>query len=561
VEARTGFQVGRRTAIACLLLLTILGGVARFRALDRGLPHLVEPDAAIVQRAMSYELSPDAYTDSAYPSTLYPFLLSGILAIAPGHNLTRAAEPGSDLRAHLAAASAPYVRGRMLVALISLLAIPATYLLARTWMSRPWSLAAAALMAACAQYLDLSIKAKPHVPLAALTVVALAASVRLVRSSRLRDHAIAGACVALAVACLHSGVFVVPAFVVATFLGARIDGRWRARLLGLALAGAFVALAVVLSYPFAMPWAGGQPDGSTTLDVGQIGIRWESWDGSGFGKMVPGLWPWDPWLVIGAAFGSALLVALALRDPASRRGPRAAAVLVVATHAACTIVAFGWQGQFYPRFLLPLMPTCAVLTAFAVRVVARAVAQRVADERARPIVTATVALALLAPPLVHGVRHALAVARDDTREQVAQWIEANVAPDDPVLLGWESSLPLREEDDELRRLPGWLISPWQRYQRDFLLGDESLPRRKLRSAFARGVLRDGGMDLDEALARIDECGARWVVSEDAGEVHAHRDQLENAARARGAQAVARFGVAQGGAFVRLGNPMIVWRMP
>ncbi len=543
------------------MLLTFACGVARFRALDRGLPHLVEPDAAIVQRAMALELPPGGpYTDNAYPSTLYPYLLSGILSVVPGQNLPRAARKGASLREHLAAASSPYVRGRTLVALLSLLAIPATYRLARTWFERSWSLAAAALMATCAQYLDLSLKAKPHAPLAALTVVALVASVRLVRSSRARDHVLAGLCAALAVACLHSGALVVPALIVASVLGARRDGRWRERLGGLALAGVCIAIALVLAYPFAMPWAEGTTDGSTTLDVGQLGIRWESWDGSGFRKMLPGLWLWDPWLVVGALCSTALLIGLALRDPSVLRGPGAAAVLVVATHAACTIVPFGLLGQFYPRFLLPLMPTCAVLTAFAIRAAAHGTA-RLVGERARTIVTAVVALAILAGPLSRGVRHSLAVARDDTREQVAQWIEANVPLDDVVLVGLQAALPLRDEDDEVRRLPGWTLSPWQRYELDFLCGDESVPRRRVRSAFARGVLRDKLMDIDEALARIDECGARWVVTVDVGETHAYHDELDNAVRARGGQEVASFGVAHGGAFVRPGDLMIVWRMP
>jgi hypothetical protein len=525
------------------------------------MPHVMEADAAVVQRAMWAELPAGAEpTEGAFPSALYPLLLSGILTVVPGTNLPPAARPGATLAEHEAAAAAPFVRARTLISLLSLLAIPATYLLARTWFTRPWSLAAAALMGSCAQYLDLSLKAKPHAPFTALAAVALAASVRLVQPSRARDHLVAAVCLALALACPHSGFFLIPAFVLARVLGGRADGRWRERAGGLTFAALAVVITLVLAYPFLLPWSGASGARPETLDIGGHSIRWESWNGRGFGQMLPALFEWDPWLVVGGLCGAGLLVWSALR-PEARRGPRAAAVLVLATHAACTILAFGMLGQFYPRFLLPLMPACALLTTFAVERATWVVTRRIAPERTRAVAAGALASLLLCWPLGLGVDAARVAARDDTAKLAAGWIGDHVPIEDVVALDVLTSLPLREEDAELARTPGWKCTPWQRYQRDCMSREDPLPRRKLHSLFSPGLLRDSRGDHDEASNRLRELAPRWVVTTHGYGADSGRDRSEDAARALGATLVAEFDPIRDGRPYRPGELTRIWRMP
>src|SRR5438132_13664230 len=137
----------REWACAGVAALVLLAFIERWIGIGHRLPQQREPDTAIVHQAAWHDRPAGVPVHAAaYRSTIYPFFLYGILIALPGTNCAQPAARDGPLEEHLAAAGAAYVRARKLVLVLSLLILPATYLLARRWLERAWSLVAAALV-------------------------------------------------------------------------------------------------------------------------------------------------------------------------------------------------------------------------------------------------------------------------------------------------------------------------------------------------------------------------------------------------------------------------------
>jgi hypothetical protein len=104
--------------------LVVLG--ARLGGLQARLPHPCDPDRYIVAEAAWFDRPASMVPGSfeAYPQTMYPGLLSRLLDRLPGRSFAPTLPVQSSLAEHLAAASAPFVRGRLMIEILSLLAIP-----------------------------------------------------------------------------------------------------------------------------------------------------------------------------------------------------------------------------------------------------------------------------------------------------------------------------------------------------------------------------------------------------------------------------------------------------
>lgn len=521
-------------ALAALVLVAF---VERWAGLGFRLPYEREGDTAIVHAAAFHDLPAGASaTDAAYPSTVYPLLFSRVLAVVPGSNYPQAAPIDAPLEAHLAAASEPYMRARRLIALLSLLIVPCTYLLARNWLEPWWSVFAAALSATSLLVLEVSQQAKPHGGLAGTNALALVAIFALLRKASIGAYVFAGIATGLALASLHSGWFVVPPLILAHWLGWRAD-RSRARWWGMSIALTICALAFVVAYPFLVF---GDPleanSGGNGLDFGEQSIPWSQWNFAGFRYMVSGMASLDPVLVVLVTAGViALMIALA-SGRISRETALRPATFVMGLHVVITVALFGLHEPFYPRYFVPIVPFLCIVGTCGVRALCSAVSLP-----RSPSATACVALLVLALPAWVSVKHVILRLRPDTEKLAARWIESHVARDTGVIaLDAALTLPLAQPTDAILEAPAWTWKPWQHYEVEVMSPDARVERWNLHTLLVPGMMGDGRIDSSEARARIAALDPKWVVVGVPAPSDAPRNETRIAVREIAGEPVARF---------------------
>lgn len=421
-------------AFGALALLAFSAGV-RLWGLDFLLPSLFEPDAHVpVQVELIETAAPEPQENANYGK--YPLLLAYITtACTPRVGWDALAAGG--LAEQVTQAIHPVMRVRLVVALLSLLVLPATWLLARLTMPRGWSLLAAALAGTSLLSINFAVQARPHGAAASLMVLAVLACVLMRRRPRASTYLLAALAVALAFGSLQSGIAVFIPLVLAHFLAAPRSGFRRHLWLLVFLATA--AAAVIFFYPFllerpATP-AGGVKFSGVTLDQAGHKLFFNLFNGKGAPLLVRSLWSWDPALAIGAGLG--LIVWLV--DVVSRRSSGASAPLadrlVALSFAIPYAVVIGLYQRSYERFLLPLIPFLACLAAWGL--------WRLLSGR-RPALITAVFLGLLAFPSVVAVRFARLRSSPSTYEEAAAWIQETVDPaEDIVYLSIPMTLSVR----------------------------------------------------------------------------------------------------------------------
>jgi hypothetical protein len=353
----------------------------------------------------------------------YPHLVARAAELVPCAAVAPRAP--RTLEEHLDAAAAPRLRVRLAVALLSLLALPGTWWLARRFLPEPFPLAAAALAGTSLLALWFAQQARPHAAEAAFALLAVCAAVRLRERGGLGAYLLAGLAAALAIGTLQNGLAVLPPLALAVLLRAPAD-RHRALLGGLA-ALAVAALAVPLFYPFVFHGraAGAELGEQGTLAVSGHRVFLGMFNGSGFEVVRRSLVEYDPllsWLAL-AGLGAGL----ALLPWARRLGrERAADLAIVLAYALPYLVAIGLYQRTYQRFVLPLVPYLALAAAFGLWCLGAGLGRL-----ARPLGAAGIA-AVLAAALVQA-RWAWRLsdlrARPDTVQLAARWIAANVQPE------------------------------------------------------------------------------------------------------------------------------------
>jgi hypothetical protein len=381
----------------------------------------------------------------------YPLLLAGALALWPLPAAGATDEAALTLDEHLARASRGPRRARLLVALLSTLAVPLTYLVARRFVQTRCALFAAALVATSLLHLQLSQAARPHGALASFLALGLWLDLRLFERGGWRAHLAAGAAAALALGTLHTGASALLPLAAAQLVRLRRDG---ARALPCVLcAWALVALVGWLAYaPPGLSGAGAELSTSQGV-VNLSGHVFPDtvFDGGGFARVLPLLAQTDPVLVALALAGLALALAgWSLR--AQRPGP---AAWLVGAWALPFLLVLGLYGRLPARFLLPLVPVLAVLAALAL--------QRLAARRPGPA-PVVLAAALLALPLYAGARLAWLRARPAAAEVTAKWIEANLDPErDLLYLDASACPPIAMREEGGGRLFAASFLPWDAY--------------------------------------------------------------------------------------------------
>jgi hypothetical protein len=453
-------------ARSSLFLVLVLAASVRVHGLRFGVPVRPEPDAFVVEHVTRVRAG-GAAPDRTFAGAQYPSLLADLTLLlpAPEDDPQRLARMELDL--HLRNAALPYLQVRGVVAVLGLLVVPATYLVARAFLSGGWSVLAAAFAAGSLLLVNLGQTARPHAALAALTTLAVAAALRLRRDPGPASHVLAGVAAALALGCLHTGALALAPLAAALVL-ARADVR--ARRAGWTLVPLLLPL-------LAAPWfyrhiydpavvvAGA--GGAAHLDHEPITFRWwlaELWyhfDGNGLGRIARSLATWEP--VLGAL--ALCAAALALADLARGRLPereRRMDLLVVAAFALPYAGLLAGFGKTYERFLTPLIPFLACAAAWlASRVWERAGARR-------GLVLAA-SLAALGAAWLPALQLARLRARPDTLDEAARWIAEHARPGETVVLAPPVDLALARTPAALctagDRQPA-LFSPWAVYQAD-----------------------------------------------------------------------------------------------
>jgi len=412
---------------ALVLALTVIALGARLVGIGQMLPHRTEADIYLVPQAHAFRY--DMVTDStrAGPISKYPHLLARVLASIPPEPIPELERPDPDddravrayLDAHLDAAGSDYRHARQMIAILSALVVPFTYLLARRVLAPGPALVAAALIAASLLHTSFSQQARPHGALATFMTATLWTACMLQREGTWRWLVLTTLVACAALGCLHNGAAVLPAALVA-FL-ARRGGTARVGHATLLVPVAALALTVWLFYPFL--FAGGGFGGLSTEGevIAQGGHRvetsWFNW--KGFAEIHTHLGGYDPALY---ALGVAGLVLLAAR-PRGRPG-RGGALLVIGAFALPYTTALGLLWFTPERYLIPLLPVLAIGAAALLDALARGLA-RGRPRLAAGLLVLGAALALW-PSARASARLVWLRSRPDTLTLAARWLADHV---------------------------------------------------------------------------------------------------------------------------------------
>jgi hypothetical protein len=449
----------RSTPWLGLGLLALLALGLRLSAIDSGLPQRSDPDSIVFHDQVELLERGDPHPERDFTFGFYPLLVARITTLV--FDPAPTSPPAEDLDEHLERASNAHVHLRIVVAVLSVLAVPATFFVARFFVSDFAALVAALFMATSTLNLWFAVQARPHAVSSALALVAVLAALNLRRRRRRIDWLWAGLALGLAIGSLESGLIALGSFAAALLLREPSNEKPGGSL-GPLLAVVICALCVWGFYPFLFAESEGRDAARIAFDGNQLDlfghvIYLGAFDGRGFAKIAAALRDYDPWLALVGTVGGVLALAR-LRDSSGRSTWKD--LVVVLGFALPYLLVFGAYPRTYQRFVLPLLPFVAILAAYTVE-------RAACVSRKRPLATALAAL-LVAPQLAlafgwNGARRA-----PDTVALASEWIAAHLAPGaDRILV--MPTLDLRLPYTlEAQRESGASLDipkrPWFRYQ-------------------------------------------------------------------------------------------------
>ncbi len=449
-----------------LALIVGLGAALRLVGLGYLLPEVMNRDGMVLRRQVEiFRGGPATPESHPWHYGFYPHLTARIASFLPEE--TSKPDGPTDLARHLELASAPWIRLRLVSALLSLLAVPATYLLGRRFLERGPALFAAALVATSLHDIVLAVQEKPHAAAASFITIALLAATRLRRRPDVAGYLAAGVAAGLALGALQSGAACLFA-VGAAFLLRRKEEPLRANGAWIVATAAIVALAFRLFYPFFfLPDPVLATPGSTTSAGGFAGMIARGVGGARVGKILGAVSGLDPLLVAAAALGVLVWTIDVARSSERRRASLRGDLSVLAAFLVPFLVVLLSFRETLVRFCLPLVPLLAIAAGFAF--------QRATARLGRGAALAVAAL-LLAIPIVPAVQFARIRTRPSPLDEAARWVEANVPRDETVVVVPHYDLPLLLTDRAIEwntRDPGQTV--WSAYlsevPRETLVGD------------------------------------------------------------------------------------------
>lgn len=428
---------GRDLVLAIFLALAL-----RWSAVGHGLPHYAYvPDNHVVKAALGMardlDLTAPSGTYTSYPY-LMPYLLLPVYgtwygAGRMGGDWSSTAEFGERL---LDDPSHAYYLARWLVVGFALLLVAGIGRLTAHVGSKRAAGLAACLAATALMPWQLSLQARPWVPLTALGIWALERALQARTSGRTRTWCVAGALAGLSAACHQAGLLFGPLVGLVWLMPAGERAARRSVAGAVASLSGFVAAAVALGYPFWLvhgSLSGGGPGEATSLAVGGQGVRWQ-FGGARAGVILKSMFGYDPVVMLLGLGG----VVLSRRE---KKGREVRGIL-----AACAAL---WTGLFlaysgaHVRYLLPglmlLVPLAGVAGA------------RWAD-RAGPRGRRLLALVLLVP-ILQGARAVNVMSRSDSRTEAADWItgELRFVNPDALVAVEGGEFPLLASAESLQR--------------------------------------------------------------------------------------------------------------
>ncbi|MDP6408530.1 MAG: hypothetical protein QGI46_04045 [Planctomycetota bacterium] len=459
----------RFTILAALSVVTACALGLRLAALANGLPFQSDADAVIVTQAMGLERG--APRSGALPiSPLYPHLPALSLVALPGE-VVHQAPADAPWESHATAAAHPLLLARRWLALLSTLAIPGAFFLARRFLSPAWALFAACLLATSLLHLVFTRQARPHGPLTAATLWTLISAMHLARRPTCAASAACSVCTALAIGILHSGTSILPIVALASLIAAyRSTGLARAAC-ALPLAAAYASFR--LFYPFV---------GTHGVLATRKDLPNHVFDGSGFAAIARSCWSFDPVLTSLAAVGTLYACSLAWRRRRQHEPWCSSDVALVAAFALPYLAVLGSYARALHRFALPLTPVLALLGAAGAQVIVRTLARRHSSATAQGRTALLLAGVALIPPSAAALRWVWLSATPNSATIAARWVAENTSPErETVAISAGLHLPLPCDPEGLETVPEYARSPMQRYLEEHPARPNPGPAYRLRT--------------------------------------------------------------------------------
>jgi len=476
-----------RRFVTALVLLTALVTWLRFTGIGFQLPvATVNDERVYFEHIAAFESG--VPEPAALPRAgFYPYFVSR-LAHATWNPTD--VEP-IDVEGHQAVASALHLHIRTVVAILSLLAIPGMWMIARAFVDRRTAFLATAFTAASPFVQCYAQEGRPHAVVFALILMTLGVALRLGRQPTFLHAAGAAIGAGLAIATLQSAFLLLAPIGVAIVVAPRIGiGR---RIAYAVLTAACVALAVRLGYPFLFLDAIDREVQRGHSLLGEAAMGLDLFDGSGFFVLLHGLWTYEAIPIAGLGVGLIALAiratkshssrdSLAVRDETDRRSvgagtssgrvrdiarnilapstwsPRTRSLVIAGVFFVPYFLAFGAYAQTKPRYALMLVPVLALAAATVLVPGA---------ERKRLLVRWIPAAIVLLAQFATVTRFALVRARPDTSAEAARWIERHMPQAATFHMFRGDDLPLLRIPERRLELAGTFFgshSPWLQHQ-------------------------------------------------------------------------------------------------
>jgi hypothetical protein len=456
-----------------VLGLSVLAFGLRVHGLGFLLPQQVAIDEIVLAREVERIDSGREDFHRDHELGLYPDLLPRLV---PKLSVVQAASSSDPLplTKELARAAEPFFAVRFVVALLSVLSVPATYLLARSFLDAKGAMLAAAL--AATSFLDLwfAQQSRPHAAAGSLMLVAVLAALDLRQNPTPRRYVLAGIATGLAVGCLQYGIFVLPALLAAFWLRRSDGARSRWQDFGWLLVSlAIVAASIALFYQFVWQSDPGRDTEpfrmeASTLRVYGHRVHLENLGLHGLGTVLWTAWSYEPILSI-LALGACVLALVRRLFRFSLDGERRKDLFVVFAFTLPFLAVLSVYGATQQRFLIPLVPFAAVLAARLLTRIFDWLRAAFPVGALGAVVPATLVLLPIGGETWAAARLSCVRASDDTLTQAAQWIRAHArAVEDRVLLSPALDLPLYRRAAILGTEHGMTARsfPWAVYQRE-----------------------------------------------------------------------------------------------
>lgn len=404
----TGDVVTPRAHVLLLVGMTLLAIALGWIGLDYCLPHAANNDEIVYYSQYRAFVEGDEEPEKRRRFVAYPAIWT-----RPAVYLPRAEMPpaSTDLAIEVARANHDHIFLRRCVIVLGSLSIAASWFLARRFVGSGWALITAGFVGTSVLAFCLTTQSRPHSVALPAIVIAVAASVEVVRRGTMTASLLAGLASGAAIAALQNGAAVLLPFAAAHAL--RLRSGWKKAIFQFAAASAVVAACFLYAYPAALAKLLAKPFAGSTRHgfLASHGVVLEDFQGGGVGVVLRAFAYHDPLLLLGATAtivaGTVLVVRRRPPLPHLRRELWIILVFCVPYFGALCL----FERTFF-RFALPLVPFAALFTAIGLRALGRT-----------GLVLAGGILVVQTACVVQIVR--LHVA-DDTAEQAAAWIDANL---------------------------------------------------------------------------------------------------------------------------------------